>query len=123
MEFGVEPDLATFGKALGNGYAITAVIGRRDIMEFAQSSFISSTFWTERLGPTAALKSLEVMERERSWEKVSNIGEYEKKMGRGRQHMWREHRSEWATGFGEFQFSERKQPCIQNIDSKGNVKV
>ena len=79
LEFGVEPDLATFGKALGNGYAITAVIGRRDIMEFAQSSFISSTFWTERLGPTAALKSLEVMERERSWEKVSNIGEYMKK--------------------------------------------
>ena len=80
LEFGVEPDIATFGKALGNGYAITAVVGRKEIMEFAQSSFISSTFWTERLGPAAALKSLEVMERERSWETVSSIGDHMRKM-------------------------------------------
>ena len=59
--YGVEPDIAIFGKALGNGYAITAVIGRRAVMEAAQSTFISSTFWTERIGPTAALKTLEVM--------------------------------------------------------------
>ena len=55
---GVEPDLAIFGKAIGNGYAITAIIGRRQFMEAAQSSFISSTFWTERIGPSAALKTL-----------------------------------------------------------------
>lgn len=73
--YGVEPDMAMFGKALGNGYAITATIGRREIMEAAQSTFISSTFWTERIGPTAALKTLEVMERERSWEKITKIGE------------------------------------------------
>ena len=36
--------------------------------------FISSTFWTDRIGPTAALKTLEVMERERSWEQVTSIG-------------------------------------------------
>ena len=73
-KYGVEPDLAMFGKALGNGYAITATIGRRAVMEAAQSSFISSTFWTERIGPSAALKTLEVMERERSWERVTAIG-------------------------------------------------
>ena len=72
--YGVEPDMAMFGKALGNGYAITATIGRREIMECAQSTFISSTFWTERIGPTAALKTLDVMERTRSWEKISNTG-------------------------------------------------
>ena len=72
--YGVEPDMAMFGKALGNGYAITATIGRREIMESAQSTFISSTFWTERIGPTAALKTLEVMEREKSWELITNIG-------------------------------------------------
>jgi glutamate-1-semialdehyde 2,1-aminomutase len=72
--YGVEPDMAMFGKALGNGYAITATIGRREVMEAAQTSFISSTFWTERIGPTAALKTLEVMERTRSWEQITNTG-------------------------------------------------
>ena len=73
-KYGVEPDMAMFGKALGNGYAITAVIGRRAVMEAAQTSFISSTFWTERIGPTAALATLDVMERERSWEAITRIG-------------------------------------------------
>ena len=63
-----------FGKALGNGYAITATIGRRDVMEAAQSTFISSTFWTERIGPTAALKTLQVMERDHSWATVTATG-------------------------------------------------
>jgi glutamate-1-semialdehyde 2,1-aminomutase len=72
--YGVEPDMAVFGKALGNGYAITAVIGRREIMEVAQSTFISSTFWTERIGPAAALKTLEIMEQEKSWEKITQTG-------------------------------------------------
>lgn len=72
--YGVEPDMAMFGKALGNGYAITATIGRREVMEAAQSTFISSTFWTERIGPTAALKTLEVMERQRSWEMITRTG-------------------------------------------------
>ncbi len=72
--YGVEPDLAVFAKALGNGYAISAVIGRREVMEAAQTTFISSTFWTERIGPSAAVKVLEVMERERSWEQITEIG-------------------------------------------------
>jgi glutamate-1-semialdehyde 2,1-aminomutase len=72
--FGVEPDMAVFGKALGNGYAITAVIGRRDVMEAAQRTFISSTFWTERIGPAAALATLKVMKETRSWECITNTG-------------------------------------------------
>jgi glutamate-1-semialdehyde 2,1-aminomutase len=72
--YGVEPDMAMFGKALGNGYAITATIGRRDVMEAAQSTFISSTFWTERIGPSAALKTLEVMERVKSWDFITKTG-------------------------------------------------
>ena len=72
--YGVEPDMAVFGKTLGNGYAITATIGKRTVMEAAQSTFISSTFWTERIGPAAAVKTLEVMERERSWEKITETG-------------------------------------------------
>ena len=73
-KYGVEPDMAVFGKALGNGFAITAVIGRRAIMEAAQTTFISSTFWTERLGPAVSVKVLEVMERERSWETITATG-------------------------------------------------
>jgi glutamate-1-semialdehyde 2,1-aminomutase len=73
-KFNVEPDMAMFGKTLGNGYAITAIIGKHNIMQEAQSTFISSTFWTERIGPTAALKTLEVMEREKSWETITKIG-------------------------------------------------
>ena len=54
-------------KHLGNGYAVSAVVGREEIMQSAQSTFISSTFWTERLGSVAALKALEVMEQVRPW--------------------------------------------------------
>ena len=60
----VEPDMAMFGKTIGNGYALTAVVGKKSVMEAAQNTFISSTFWTERIGPTAALATLKVMERE-----------------------------------------------------------
>ncbi len=72
--YGVEPDMAMFGKALGNGYAITAIIGRREVMEASQTSFISSTFWTERIGPVAALKTLDVMQKLNSWDVITNIG-------------------------------------------------
>ena len=72
--YGVEPDMALFGKALGNGYAITAILGKREVMEAAQKTFISSTFWTERIGPTAALVALKVMERVKSWETITSTG-------------------------------------------------
>lgn len=72
--YGVEPDVAMFGKAMGNGYAITAIIGKREVMEAAQKTFISSTFWTERIGPTAALATLEVMKRVSSWETITKTG-------------------------------------------------
>ena len=43
-------------------------------MEFAQKTFISSTFWTERIGSTAGLKTLEIMDKEKSWETITKIG-------------------------------------------------
>ncbi len=72
--YGVEPDMAVFGKALGNGYAVTAVVGKRDIMQAAQNTFISSTFWTERIGSAAGVATLGVIEREKSWEKITATG-------------------------------------------------
>lgn len=82
-KYGVEPDIAMFGKTIGNGYALTAVVGRREVMEAAQTSFISSTFWTERIGPAAALKTLEVMDKVKSWEIIT-------KQGRKVQKGWKE---------------------------------
>ena len=51
------------GKALGNGYPITAVLGKSDIMESLQDSFVSSTFWTDRIGFAAAIATLDEMKR------------------------------------------------------------
>jgi glutamate-1-semialdehyde 2,1-aminomutase len=73
-KYGVEPDMAMYGKTIGNGYALTAVVGKRSVMEAAQKTFISSTFWTERIGPTAALATLKVMEQIKSWEIITEIG-------------------------------------------------
>lgn len=78
-KYGVEPDMAIYSKTMGNGYAISAVVGKRNIMQAAQETFISSTFWTERIGPTAALAAIKVMEREHSWEKITKIGLSNKK--------------------------------------------
>ena len=73
-KYGVNPDMMMLGKTLGNGYAITAVLGKDEIMSAAEETFISSTFWTERIGPTAALKTLEIMEKQKSWEQVTSTG-------------------------------------------------
>lgn len=59
LTLGVNPDIAVLGKGMGNGFAISAIIGRSAVMDAAQDSFISSTFWTERIGFTAALATLE----------------------------------------------------------------
>lgn len=64
MVHGVYPDMAAFAKAMSNGYAMAAVVGVRSVMEAAQSSFISSTFWTEKIGPVAALASIRKYRRE-----------------------------------------------------------
>jgi len=74
QKFGVEPDVAMFGKTIGNGYALTAVVGKKSVMEAAQNTFISSTFWTERIGPTAAIATLKVMEQVESWKTITEIG-------------------------------------------------
>ena len=74
QKYGVEPDMTMYGKTLGNGYALTAVVGRKSVMEAAQNTFISSTFWTERIGPTAALATLNLMEDIKSWEIITSVG-------------------------------------------------
>ena len=76
LHYKVNPDIALFGKALGNGYAISAIIGRKKIMETAQKSFISSTFWTERIGPAAAISTLKTMKKLKSWKTLDSKGKF-----------------------------------------------
>jgi glutamate-1-semialdehyde 2,1-aminomutase len=74
LRYGVDPDVCVFGKALGNGVPIAAIIGTEDVMQAAQKSFISSTMWTEGLGPTAALATVRKMMREDVPSHTADIG-------------------------------------------------
>ena len=77
--YNICPDMAIFGKALGNGYAINSIIGKRSIMEACTDTFISSTFWTERIGFVAGLETLKSMERLESWNIITKLGKKIKK--------------------------------------------
>jgi len=61
LKFGVTPDIAAFAKTMSNGYPMAAVIGTREAMEGAHTSFISSSYWTEGVGPAAALATVRKM--------------------------------------------------------------
>ncbi len=80
--YGINPDLAVYGKALANGYAIAAVVGREQIMKVAEKEvFISSTYFPNSLEMVAALKCIEILEREQVAEKIWERGiEFNKKL-------------------------------------------
>ena len=80
LKFNVFPDLAIFGKALGSGYAINAVIGKKSIMKKAENTFISSTFWGERIGYTAALSSIKEFKRINVFKKIEGNGKMIKRI-------------------------------------------
>ena len=71
---GFRPDIVVYGKGMGNGYAISAIVGKKDVMDIAQDTFISSTFWTERIGFVAALKTIEILNRGKVWKHLNYIG-------------------------------------------------
>jgi glutamate-1-semialdehyde 2,1-aminomutase len=74
LKYNILPDMVMYGKTLGNGYAITAVLGIEDVMTATNRTFVSSTFWTERIGYTAGLATLKEMEKIKSWELITSIG-------------------------------------------------
>lgn len=74
LKLGVIPDIAVFGKALTNGYPLAAVIGKEAYMQAAQDTFISSTFWTERVGFAAALASVSYYEKYQVDSHINKIG-------------------------------------------------
>jgi glutamate-1-semialdehyde 2,1-aminomutase len=74
LKFGVNPDMAIYAKTLGNGHPIGAIIGTTEAMQGAHRSFISSTYWTESVGPVAAIATLKKMKEKNVSEHVNRIG-------------------------------------------------
>lgn len=65
VRYGVAPDLSTFGKAMANGYPISAVVGKAEVMAAVEKKvFISSTFFPNSLEMVAAMKCMDILERE-----------------------------------------------------------
>ena len=73
--FGIAPDIAVFAKAISNGYPMGIVIGKYSVMQSAQDTFISSTYWTERIGPVAALATINKHKRLKVAEHLKIIGD------------------------------------------------
>jgi glutamate-1-semialdehyde 2,1-aminomutase len=71
----IKPDMAVFSKALGNGYPIAAIIGKSDVMDAAQKTFISSTYWTERIGPAAGIATIKKHQKVNAGKHLIEIGE------------------------------------------------
>jgi len=61
MRFKLAPDIAVFAKTMGNGHPMAAIVGTKAAMEGAHTSFISSTYWTEGIGPAAAVATIRKM--------------------------------------------------------------
>lgn len=79
-KYRVYPDLAVFAKSMGNGYAISAITGSEKVMESAQSTFISSTNWTDRIGPAAALATIKKYKKNKVNQKIIASGKKVKKI-------------------------------------------
>ncbi len=81
--FGIEPDIVVYGKAISNGYPMAAIVGKKEIMKKAEESFISSTYWTERIGPTASISTIKKM-------KEKNVPDYLIKTGEKIKKYWQD---------------------------------
>ena len=75
LRYNVEPDIAVFAKAISNGHPMGAVLGRAKVMEAAKDVFLSSSYWTESLGPTAALATIQKIQRIKLPEKLAHAGQ------------------------------------------------
>ncbi len=78
-KIGFDPQIVVYGKGLGNGFPITAVVGKDKVMKCAKKSFISSSNWSERVGFCAALKTIEIIEKKKVWKHLDFIGKEIKK--------------------------------------------
>lgn len=74
LTLGIKPDIAVFGKALSNGYPMGAILGKKEVMDAAQDTFISSTYWTDRIGFVSSLATIHSLQKNNVIEHLGNIG-------------------------------------------------
>ncbi|MCF7788208.1 MAG: aminotransferase class III-fold pyridoxal phosphate-dependent enzyme [Prosthecobacter sp.] len=72
---GIEPDISVYAKAMSNGYPAGAIVGKNEVMDAANSSFISSSYWTDGVGTAASLACIRKMQREGVQQQVWQLGE------------------------------------------------
>ncbi len=110
MKFGVYPDIAVFAKALGNGHPIAAVIGTYEAMEGAHKSFISSTYWTEAVGPAAALATIKKLSK-------SNVPSHVEKIGLQVKKYWKKFGNKHNLPVK----IDKAYPCLAHFSFEGNL--
>lgn len=72
---GIEPDIAVYAKAMSNGYPAGAIVGKNEVMDASNNSFISSSYWTDGVGTAASLACIGKMRRERVQKHLWSLGE------------------------------------------------
>ncbi len=116
LQFGLEPDMAVFSNAISNGYPMGAVIGKKEVMEAVPSTFISSTDWTDRMGPAAALATIRKFQRCHVSERLIEVGKQvqtEWKEVAERYH-W-DVRVEGMPPISHFDFRDENAPILQAL--------
>ena len=116
LQLGLQPDIAVFSKALGNGYPIAAIIGKGPIMEAAQKTFISSTYWTERIGPVAALATIK---KHRLVDAGTHLMDIGSQVQMGWKHLSQKHKLTIAVGgippLSHFSFEGDDAPALKAL--------
>ena len=121
--FDFQPDIAVFGKAISNGYPMAAIIGKADCMQCAQESFISSTYWTDRVGLVAALAAIKKM-------KKTNLPTRLIKSGRRAKEIWAKCAESAGLSIeisgidplGHFSFSGERKNALKTIFTQEMLK-
>jgi len=113
---GLKPDIAVFAKGMSNGFPMAAIIGKKEVMEVAQDSFISSTYWTERIGPAAALAAINKFKKLAVHKHLVQAG---KKVRRGWKELALKHGLEIEFGgilpLGHFSFKSVKPLVLKTL--------
>ena len=74
QKLGVSPDIVVYGKTIANGIPMGAIVGKKKVMSLSLNSFISSSFWSERIGPACALKFIKKHKKLKLGKRLNNIG-------------------------------------------------
>jgi glutamate-1-semialdehyde aminotransferase len=123
-EYGVIPDIIVYGKAMSNGYPMGAIVGKDEIMDVAQESFISSTYWTEGIGPTAALATINKLEKNNVKEHIKKTGNYMLDIWEktGKENNLELHVDKGFPAIGHFDFEYENKQAIATLFTQEMLK-